>query len=149
VVDSPLQHTSHTVLVEVPEIMIRPVGARRVVAGGVPDELTTIIIGWTPLQVDVGRLRAGIHRIYHQVNSTMPPPASDKRSTAQPSQARTGGPGRNPAHRKVNDRHTQLVRVPRTTHRRSRVYDHSTRRVRGRGCCTGRMICGDGRRVSR
>jgi hypothetical protein len=34
-VDLTLQHTNHTVLVEGPEIMIRPVGARRAVAGGV------------------------------------------------------------------------------------------------------------------
>jgi hypothetical protein len=34
VVDLTLQHTNHTVLVEGPEIMIRPVGTRRLVAGG-------------------------------------------------------------------------------------------------------------------
>jgi hypothetical protein len=34
-VDLTLQHTNHTVLVEGPEIMIRPVGTRRVVVGGV------------------------------------------------------------------------------------------------------------------
>jgi len=35
VVDLTPQHTNHTVLVEGSEIMIRAVGARRVVAGGV------------------------------------------------------------------------------------------------------------------
>ena len=34
VVDLTCQHTNHTVLVEGPEIMIRPVGTRRLVAGG-------------------------------------------------------------------------------------------------------------------
>lgn len=34
VVDPTLQHTNHTVLVEGPEIMICPVGTRRLVAGG-------------------------------------------------------------------------------------------------------------------
>jgi hypothetical protein len=33
-VDLTCQHTSHTVLVEGPEIMISPVGTRRLVAGG-------------------------------------------------------------------------------------------------------------------
>jgi hypothetical protein len=33
VVDLTLQHTNHTVLVEGPEIMIRPVGTRMVTAG--------------------------------------------------------------------------------------------------------------------
>ena len=32
--DLTLQHTNHTVLVEGPEIMIRPVAIRRLVAGG-------------------------------------------------------------------------------------------------------------------
>ena len=34
VVDLTLQHTNHTVLVEGPAIMIRPVGTRRLVVGG-------------------------------------------------------------------------------------------------------------------
>jgi hypothetical protein len=34
VVDLTLQHTNHPVLVEGPEIMIRPVGTRRPVTGG-------------------------------------------------------------------------------------------------------------------
>jgi hypothetical protein len=33
-VDLTLQHTNHTVLVEGPEITVRPVGTRRLVAGG-------------------------------------------------------------------------------------------------------------------
>jgi len=33
VVDLTCQHTNHTVLVEGPEISVRPVGARRLVAG--------------------------------------------------------------------------------------------------------------------
>jgi hypothetical protein len=33
-VDPTCQHTNHTVLVEGPEIMIRPVGTRRLMAGG-------------------------------------------------------------------------------------------------------------------
>jgi hypothetical protein len=33
-VDPTCQHTNHTVLVEGPEILVRPVGNRRLVAGG-------------------------------------------------------------------------------------------------------------------
>jgi hypothetical protein len=45
-VDLTCQHTNHTVLIEGPQITIRPVGTRRLSVGECPMSDNTIIIGW-------------------------------------------------------------------------------------------------------